>query len=81
VANRRGALREFHRILKPGGRISIAEPILQDDAFHAMAVRKRLESGSLPVDRFFELTYPCEQSLASVVPGANIVASEAGADA
>jgi predicted SAM-dependent methyltransferase len=24
-------VREFHRVLKPGGRISIAEPILRDD--------------------------------------------------
>ncbi len=27
VADKRGAIREFHRVLKPGGRISIYEPI------------------------------------------------------
>jgi ubiquinone/menaquinone biosynthesis C-methylase UbiE len=57
VADKRAALREFHRILKPGGRISIAEPILQDDAFHTMALRKRLQNGTPPVDRFLELMH------------------------
>jgi SAM-dependent methyltransferase len=32
VADKAAALREFHRVLKPGGRISIAEPILRDTA-------------------------------------------------
>jgi ubiquinone/menaquinone biosynthesis C-methylase UbiE len=37
------ALREFHRILKPGGRVSLAEPIMQDDAFMVRAMRLFLE--------------------------------------
>lgn len=34
------ALREFHRVLKTGGRISIAEPVFQDEAFAARALRQ-----------------------------------------
>ncbi len=58
VADKRAALREFHRVLKPGGRISLAEPILQDDAFYARALRKRVEDrGSAPADRFMTLLH------------------------
>jgi ubiquinone/menaquinone biosynthesis C-methylase UbiE len=32
VADKKMALSEFHRILKPGGRISLAEPIMMDEA-------------------------------------------------
>jgi ubiquinone/menaquinone biosynthesis C-methylase UbiE len=48
VADKSAALREFQRILKPAGRISIAEPILQDDAFLAAALRNKLEAESPP---------------------------------
>lgn len=44
VADKRGALREFLRVLKPGGRISLAEPIFQDDAFSTRALKTLLES-------------------------------------
>jgi len=44
VADKPAALREFHRMLKPGGRLSIGEPIFQDDAFEAGALRKTIES-------------------------------------
>ncbi len=58
VADKSAAFREFHRILKPGGRISLAEPILQDDAFYARALRKRVEDkGSPPADRFLTLLH------------------------
>jgi ubiquinone/menaquinone biosynthesis C-methylase UbiE len=40
VADKRTAFREFFRVLKPGGRFSIAEPILQDEAFEACALTK-----------------------------------------
>lgn len=57
VADKKAALGEFFRILKPGGRLSIAEPILQDDAFYARALRKRVEDQSHPVDRFLTLLH------------------------
>jgi SAM-dependent methyltransferase len=44
VADKGAALREFHRVLKMGGRLSICEPIFQDDAFEAMALRKMIEA-------------------------------------
>jgi arsenite methyltransferase len=58
VSDKSAALREFHRVLKPGGRISLAEPILQDEAFFARALRRRLDSqpaGSR--DRFLTLLH------------------------
>jgi arsenite methyltransferase len=57
VADKTAALGEFFRILKPGGRLSIAEPILQDDAFYARALRRRIEDQSLPVDRLLTLLH------------------------
>jgi arsenite methyltransferase len=44
VADKTAALREFHRVLKPGGRISLAEPVYQDDALAASAIRQVIES-------------------------------------
>jgi ubiquinone/menaquinone biosynthesis C-methylase UbiE len=42
VADKKAAFAEFHRVLKPGGRISIAEPVLQDEAFFVRALKVRL---------------------------------------
>jgi arsenite methyltransferase len=44
VADKIAALREFHRVLKPGGRISLAEPVYQDDALAASAIRAVIDS-------------------------------------
>lgn len=57
VVDKTAALGEFFRILKPGGRLSIAEPILQDDAFYARALRRRIEDQSQPADRFLTLLH------------------------
>ena len=44
VSDKTAALREFHRVLKPGGRISLAEPVYQDDALAASTIREAVES-------------------------------------
>ncbi len=44
VSDKVGALREFHRVLKPGGRISLAEPVFQDEALGAQAIRTVIET-------------------------------------
>jgi arsenite methyltransferase len=44
VADKKAALAEFHRVLKPGGRISLAEPILQDEAYAACNLKNMVEA-------------------------------------
>jgi arsenite methyltransferase len=44
VADKAAAARQFHRVLKPGGRISIAEPIYQDEAVRLAALTNFLLS-------------------------------------
>jgi len=64
VPDKSAALREFHRVLKAGGRISLAEPILQDDAFFARALRKRVESQTgESQDRFLTLLHRWKAAL------------------
>ncbi len=53
VPDKRAALREFHRILKPGGRISVAEPILRDEALVARALKETLEVDITDFEDFF----------------------------
>jgi arsenite methyltransferase len=57
VADKKAALGEFFRILKPGGRLSIAEPILQDEAFNARALRRRVDDQTRPSDPFLKLLH------------------------
>ncbi len=56
VADKPAALREFHRVLRPGGYLSMAEPILRDDALEVCALRKLIDSGDgASEDPFFPL--------------------------
>lgn len=45
VTDKFAAVREFKRVLKPGGRISLAEPVFQDEAFEACVLRSLVEKG------------------------------------
>jgi arsenite methyltransferase len=58
VADKNAAVREFRRILKPGGRISLAEPMLQDDALLAVALKARIDAEvGKTQDRFLPLLH------------------------
>jgi ubiquinone/menaquinone biosynthesis C-methylase UbiE len=57
VNDKKAAFGECFRILKPGGHLSIAEPILQDEAFYTRALRRRVDDRSRPVDRFLTLLH------------------------
>jgi len=58
VADKPAAFREFFRILKPGGRLSIAEPIFQDEALQTIALKITLDArrGDNP-EKFLPLLY------------------------
>jgi arsenite methyltransferase len=44
VADKPAAMKEFHRVLKPGGRLSIAEPIFRDEALAARALKAVIDA-------------------------------------
>jgi ubiquinone/menaquinone biosynthesis C-methylase UbiE len=58
VTDKQAVFAEFKRVLKGSGRIALAEPILQDEAFAVRALRKRVEAASgQPHDRFLALLH------------------------
>jgi ubiquinone/menaquinone biosynthesis C-methylase UbiE len=58
VSGKSAAFGEFLRVLKPGGRFSIAEPVFQDEAFYARALRRRVSSAAAtPQDLFMRLLH------------------------
>ena len=60
VEDKRAAMRELHRILKPGARFAIAEPILRDEALEVCMLKRLIDSGSIDTgDPFFPLLLRC----------------------
>ncbi|MDR3640473.1 MAG: methyltransferase domain-containing protein [Humidesulfovibrio sp.] len=57
VASKPTALREFFRVLKPGGRLSIAEPVWREEALAAKALRTALDEHGAERDRFMSLLH------------------------
>jgi ubiquinone/menaquinone biosynthesis C-methylase UbiE len=43
IADKLAAAREFYRALKPGGRVSLAEPIYRNESLHLVSLRQLLE--------------------------------------
>jgi ubiquinone/menaquinone biosynthesis C-methylase UbiE len=79
VADKAAALREFHRILKPGGIFSAAEPVFRDaamEAVHLTALVRAQSAGAEPslrdlLQRWKAAQYPSTQEEQQASPMAN----------
>lgn len=57
VTDKKKAMQEFHRVLKPGGRISIAEPVMRDEAMANIALQCLPSPPEHGLDEFMRLLY------------------------
>jgi arsenite methyltransferase len=63
VEDKKAALREFRRILRPGARISIVDPIFQDNAFALAGLASQRRPGCSDVGaRYAELLHRCRSA-------------------
>ncbi|WP_395065189.1 class I SAM-dependent methyltransferase [Paraburkholderia silvatlantica] len=60
VEDKPAAMRELYRILKPGARFAIAEPILRDEALEVCMLKRLVDEGAFNADDpFFPLLLRC----------------------
>ena len=63
VANKEAAVRGFHRILKPGGRLSLSEPINRDEAIKNAAYAELLRTPAAEaISSRVQLLHRCRQA-------------------
>lgn len=55
VGNKKKAMEEFYRVLKPGGRMSLAEPVMRDEAMANIALQRMPPPPEQGLDEFMKL--------------------------